>query len=79
VYTVYVLKSLSKEFHYTGMTSDLDRRLKEHNSGYSRTTKKYLPFLVVYTEIYSDRTSARMREKYLKSGAGREYVKSLHL
>ena len=79
MYTVYILRSISKSFQYVGMTNDIERRLQEHNSGYSLVTKKYLPFKLVYTEIFPDRKSARVREKYFKSGSGREYVKSLCL
>jgi putative endonuclease len=76
---VYILKNTNSSFHYVGMTNNLERRLREHDSGYSRTTRRYLPLMLLYTETYSDRVSARRREKYLKSGAGREYIKSLEL
>jgi putative endonuclease len=79
MYTVYILRSLSKSFQYVGMTNNLERRLQEHNSGYSLATKSYIPFKLVYTEILPDRKSARVREKYFKSGAGREYIKGLCL
>ncbi len=77
MYTVYVLENKLKKFHYTGMTSDLSRRLYEHTSGYSKTTKRYLPVALIYSEVYDTRTAARTREKYLKSGAGREFLKSI--
>jgi putative endonuclease len=76
-YIVYILRNKEKTFHYVGMTNDLERRLKEHLSGYSQTTKKYLPLELVYTEECADRLVARKREKYFKSGAGREYRKVL--
>ncbi len=79
MYTVYILRSLSKSFQYVGMTNNLERRIQEHNAGYSLATKKYIPFKLVYTEVLPDRKSARIREKYLKSGVGREYIKSLCL
>lgn len=79
VYVVYILRNKTKGFQYVGMTNNLARRLAEHNAGYSYTTKKYTPFEVVYTEEYPDRLSTRHREKYLKSGSGREYIQSLQL
>ncbi len=49
----------------------------QHNNGYNRTTKPYAPFEILITEEYPDRVTARKREKYFKSGVGREYIKSL--
>ena len=56
------------------MTKNLDRRLKEHNEGKNRSTKGFAPFEVVHVEKFEERTEARKREKYLKSGTGREYL-----
>ena len=77
MYIVYVIKSKIKSYTYMGMTNNLTRRLFDHNMGYNKTTKAYHPFDLVYTEECSDRVSARKREKYLKSGIGREFIKSL--
>ena len=77
MYIVYILRNKGKKFHYVGMTSNLERRLQEHLAGYSVTTKKYLPLELVYTEECTDRITARKREKYFKSGSGREYRKKL--
>ena len=74
---VYVLNSLNRNYIYVGMTSDLERRISDHNSGYNKTTKPYMPFDIVLVEEYSTRILARQREKYLKSGIGKEYLKSL--
>ena len=76
MYKVYVIKSLSKNYLYVGMTNDLSRRLKEHNRGKGRATKVYAPFELVLYEEYDNRVSARSREKYLKSGCGKEYIKN---
>jgi putative endonuclease len=60
------------------LTSDLPSRLHRHNSGYERTTKAYVPFKLLYKEDgYATRKDARAREKYLKSGSGKEFLKSL--
>ncbi len=79
LYTVYVIKSLKRTYRYIGITNNLARRLSEHNSGRNKTTSPYKPFKIVFSEVYPDRISARKREKYLKSGIGREYIKSLML
>lgn len=77
MYNVYAIKSLIRDYVYVGLTSNLERRLGEHNSGKNKTTKPYKPFVLFYTEAYSTRSEAREREKYFKSGAGKEFLKSL--
>jgi putative endonuclease len=75
MYFVYVLKSQKDGRFYKGMTNDLDRRIYEHNIGKHKSTRPYRPWELVYRETVNDRTEARKREKYLKSGIGREYLK----
>jgi len=77
MFFVYAIKSLDRNYIYVGLTNDFDRRLNQHNSGQNRTTKAYLPFKVILVESYNTRPEARKREKYLKSGIGREYLKRL--
>ena len=59
------------------MTKDLDVRFLRHNGGYERTTKPYRPFKLIFTETCDSRSKAREREKYLKSGIGKEFLKNL--
>jgi len=73
-FIVYVLLSEDLAHHYTGMTTDLTRRLMEHNSGKNKSTKAFSPWSIVYSEVHITRTAARAREKYLKSAAGRRFV-----
>jgi len=75
MWTVYVLKSLKNGWLYIGMTDNLERRLREHNRGYNRSTKGKGPFLVSHSEPFHTRTDARQREKHLKTGAGREWLR----
>jgi putative endonuclease len=76
MYTVYVLQdSLGKL--YKGMTNDLERRLAEHKGGRTKTTRFMKMLNVVYSEELLDRVSARKREKYLKSAAGRKFLKKV--
>lgn len=75
MYWVYILKSCVKSVTYTGSTNDLDRRLKEHNSGKSTFTRRYVPWVVVYKEELKSISEAREREKYLKSRAVRNWIK----
>jgi putative endonuclease len=74
-WVVYVLYSRSFNRYYTGMCSNIERRLFEHNSGKTKSTKAFIPWEVIFTEVVSSRQDARIREKYWKSGAGREKIK----
>jgi putative endonuclease len=77
MFYVYVLNSLNRNYIYVGMSSDIERRVNDHNNGYNRTTKPYKPFKLVLVEEFPTRALAREREKYLKSGIGKEYLKAL--
>jgi putative endonuclease len=59
------------------MALDARKRLKEHNGGKNRYTKGLRPWKILTVEYFPDWQSARTREKYLKSGIGKEYLKSL--
>jgi len=76
MFYVYILKSIehSDQF-YIGITSDLKRRLKTHNSGGSKHTAKYRPWKVETYIAFSSEQKARDFEKYLKSGSGRAFAK----
>ncbi|MBI5787052.1 MAG: GIY-YIG nuclease family protein [Candidatus Niyogibacteria bacterium] len=76
-YVVYAISSLFKNYIYVGQTSNLERRLKQHNEGQERTTRPYKPFKLIHKEECTDRPSARLREKFLKSGVGKEFLKNL--
>ena len=75
---VYVLISQTTGRRYIGYTSDIERRLREHNdkkTGKKRFTRKQPgPWSVVYQEEFSSRREAMHREKFLKSGQGREWL-----
>ncbi|SEG48499.1 putative endonuclease [Halpernia humi] len=76
-YFVYVLKSEVDGRLYKGQTSNLEKRLKEHNSGKTKSTKGFIPWRLVYFEIFASREEALLREKYFKSGIGREFLKEM--
>ncbi len=75
MYKVYVLKSLKTGKYYKGQCSDLDLRLHQHNSGYTKSTKHGIPWKLIYSENHSTREEALEREKYFKTAAGRRYLK----
>ena len=62
---------------YVGMCTDIEVRLKEHNSGKTKSTKGFKPWKLIYKEETINRIEARKREIYLKSGVGKEFLKSL--
>ena len=76
-YFVYILKSKNREIIHVGFTNNLERRLSEHNSGRSRFTRIYKPWEIVYKEKFSSEEEAIRREKYLKSAAGRRFIKKI--
>lgn len=73
-YTVYVLRSVKDEKRYVGMTENLERRLKQHLDGLVNSTKHRRPFRLVYTEKFNTKEGALKREKFFKSGKGREFL-----
>ena len=77
-FVVYVLHSETHDIHYTGFTSNLIERFYSHNKYSTKGfTNKYRPWNVVYVEFFTDKQEASLREKFLKSGAGRNYLKSI--
>ena len=77
MYYVYVIRSEVDGRLYKGITDDIKKRLNEHNRGKQKSTKGYIPWKLIYFEEVSDRKEARKREKYLKSGSGREFLKKI--
>lgn len=75
-YYTYTLKSEKDGKFYTGYTSDLRKRLKQHNEGKSTYTKGRGPFQLIYYEACLSEEHARSRELYLKSGMGKRYLKN---
>lgn len=77
MYYVYAISSKIKKYIYVGLTNDIKRRFSEHNRGKERTTKSYCPFILIYLQKFNTRVQARNREKYLKSGVGKEFLKCI--
>jgi len=76
-YYVYILQSQKDSSLYIGYTTDLKKRLKEHNSGKSLATKPFRPYKLIFYEAFLNKIDAKNREKYLKSGYGRQSIKKL--
>ena len=76
MYYTYVIRSEKDNRLYTGSTNDLPKRLSEHNSGRVTSTKSRGPFELIYYEASLNEQDARAREKYLKTGMGKRYIKN---
>ena len=74
---VYILKSIKAGEIYIGATSDLRARYIMHNRGKIRSTKRYLPWKLIYYEAHPSKQSAFSREGYLKTGWGRRYINTI--
>lgn len=75
-YYAYVLKSKKDSKWYTGSTNDLRKRFKDHNNKKITSTKNRGPFTLIYYEACLNEQDARAREKFLKSGLGKRYLKN---
>ena len=74
---VYILKSVISSSYYVGSCKDIERRINLHNSGLVKSTKRYIPWNIVYSEIFSDLKSARHRELQIKSWKSRKAIERL--
>jgi len=75
MYYVYVLRSLKDKKLYTGHTNNLSERIEEYNKGLAKSTKNRRPFELLYYEASNISEDAVKREKSLKTGFGRAYLK----
>jgi predicted GIY-YIG superfamily endonuclease len=73
---VYILQSeIEPEHFYTGLTQDLPKRLRAHNSGRIHHSSKWKPWRLKTYIAFSDRSRAAQFERYLKSASGRAFTK----
>lgn len=75
MYYVYILQSIKDKTIYKGCTSDLKRRIKEHNSGKGFYTSQHYPYKLIYYEAYLLKSDAEARERYLKTSMGIRVIK----
>ena len=76
MYYVYLLESQKDQGWYIGYTGDLRKRISEHNRKMSKSTKSRAPFKLLYYEACLNEWDAKTREKYLKTGMGRRFLKN---
>ncbi|KKP43629.1 MAG: excinuclease ABC subunit C [Candidatus Staskawiczbacteria bacterium RIFCSPHIGHO2_01_FULL_34_27] len=75
MYYTYILRSDKDKNLYVGYTSDLRRRIQEHNNGKTFSTSHRRPLFLIYYEAYINEDDAKQCEKFLKTGWGRNYIK----
>ena len=75
MYSIYVIQSRIDKRIYVGLSANVEKRVEDHNSGRVFSTKGYRPWILVYTEKVGSRKEARERERFFKSGCGKEYIK----
>ncbi len=74
---VYIIQSLKTKKYYIGITSDINQRIKHHNSGANKSTKNKGPWILVYQEIFPNKNQAWLREKQIKKYKSGEAFKKL--
>jgi putative endonuclease len=74
---VYALRSIRDDNLYIGISRNPEKRVSSHNKGKTESTRNRRPFILVYEESCGSLAEAREKEKYYKSGVGREHLKKL--
>ena len=77
MFFVYVLRSETTNRHYVGFTTDLTQRVGQHNSGLTKSTKGRGTWILDHQEQFATRAEAMRRERWLKTGKGREELKQI--
>ncbi|MDP2676065.1 MAG: GIY-YIG nuclease family protein [bacterium] len=76
LFWTYVLRSKKDGNMYVGYTKNIKKRLEEHTRGYNFSTKMRLLFIIIYLEACTNQEDAIQRERYLKSTAGRRFLRN---
>ena len=77
MFHIYVLPSENTGRHYVGYTSDLTQRLGSQNDGITKSTRNRGPWTLIYQDSFPSKLDAKRRERFLKTGQGREELKQL--
>jgi putative endonuclease len=79
MFYVYVLRSSKTGRRYVGSCENVDDRVRRHNAGHSKATRHGIPWILVHSESFSNRAKAAKKERYYKSGRGRDDLDRLYL
>jgi putative endonuclease len=79
MFYVYVLRSAKTGRLYVGSCQDVDDRVRRHNAGHSKATRHGIPWTLLHSESFSTRAEATRKERYYKTGRGRDELDRLAL
>jgi putative endonuclease len=77
LFTVYILYSEKFQKHYTGFSTNLPERIISHNELGNEWTSKYRPWKLIWTKAVETKSEVLKLEKWLKTGVGRDFIKTL--
>jgi putative endonuclease len=77
MYSVYIIYSKSFDRFYVGYTNNLERRLEEHNRKKGKFTDAGIPWILVFIEVFTNKSDAMAREKFIKSRKSKTYIVEL--
>ena len=77
MFFVYIIYSLSLDKYYVGYTTDIEKRLTEHNTGISVFTSKAMDWKVKWSKTFESRYDAMNEEKRIKAKKNRKYIEWL--
>ncbi|HLE90669.1 MAG TPA: GIY-YIG nuclease family protein [Anaerolineales bacterium] len=77
VFYVYIIRSQRLQRYYVGSTEVVEKRLQEHNAGKSESTRAGTPWELIYTECFTTRSEAMLRERKIKARGIRRYLSDL--
>jgi len=77
IYHVYILQSLFDRSYYIGYTKDLTKRVLQHNRSKTGYSARKVPWELVYSESFNDKSAAIKRERFLKAQKSRDFIKRL--
>jgi len=77
MYYVYILLNEANTRTYTGVAGDVNKRLKDHNSGKVKSSRPYRPYKIIHTESFASLSEARQKEKFYKSPTGRRKLREM--
>ncbi|MGE0642859.1 MAG: GIY-YIG nuclease family protein [Nitrospira sp.] len=77
IYYLYILLNEAGTRTYTGVSDDIEKRLKEHNEGKVTSSRPYRPYKVIYTQAFTTLRETRQEERYYKSATGRRRLKEI--
>ncbi len=75
--TVYIIYRATRDRYYVGCTDDLTRRLTEHNSGQTKSTRGGDPWELVFSREFTDRAAGLSFERKIKNQKSRHFIEEL--